>query len=73
MFVVKMAHPSTYSTLRRHMEWVVSFKQYLLQPPFPRDILSKARALGIKIAVYREPPNYLINLLNNAYNVITKL
>jgi len=38
-----------------------------LKPPFPREVLEKARSLGIPIAVYKDPPEYLIKLLNEAY------
>ena len=67
MLITRVAHPSTYVTLSKHGGWVISFKQYFLKPPFPREVLEKARSLGIPVAVYKDPPEYLIKLLDEAY------
>ena len=70
LLISRMAHPMTFDVLKRLGGWVVVFKQQFLKPGFPRDALNFLRQIGIPVAVYRWPPDYLVNkLIKAAQNI----
>jgi len=74
LLVTRQAHPMTFDVVKRLKGWVVIFKQSLLKPGFPREAFDAIRQqVGIPIAVYRWPPDYLIKALIEAAKAIAKL
>lgn len=73
LLVTRQAHPMTFDVIKRLGGWVVVFKQILLQPGFPRDVFNILREqLGIPIAVYNRPPDYLVKALIDASDAMSK-
>jgi excisionase family DNA binding protein len=71
LLVTRQAHPMTFDVLKRLNGWVVVFKQILLKPDFPPEILHRLRTeVGIPIAMYKWPPEYLIKALMDAAKAI---
>ncbi|MHA1834096.1 MAG: MerR family transcriptional regulator [Candidatus Baldrarchaeia archaeon] len=72
VLITRMAHPMSYDVLRNLGGRVISFKQILLKPGFPREYLDSLREMGLPVAVYRWPPDYLITGLMKAAEAITQ-
>jgi len=70
LLITRQAHPLTIDMIRRLGGWTVVFKQILLKPGFPKDKLYALRNLGIKVAVYKWPPDYLVKSLITAADEI---
>ena len=71
LLITRQAHPLTIDMIKRLGGWTVIFKQILLKPGFPRDKLEALRKLGILVAVYRWPPDYLVKRLIEASKAIS--
>jgi hypothetical protein len=69
--VTRQVHPMTFDVIKRLNGLVVVFKQVLLKPGFPKEVLSRLRQeVGILVAVYKWPPDYLVNAFINAAKAI---
>ena len=66
LLVARQVHPMTFDVIRRLGGWTVIFKQSFLKPGFPREKLEALRNIGIPVAVYKWPPDYLIQKLIQA-------
>lgn len=73
LLVVRQAHPMTFDVVRKQNGRVVVFKQIFLKPGFPRETLDALRQMGIPVAVYRWPPDYLVRALKDAAVAVSKL
>jgi excisionase family DNA binding protein len=74
LLVARQAHPMTFDVVSRLKGRVVIFKQILLKPGFPRETLEALRQqIGIPVAVYKWPPDYLIRGLIDAAEAMSKL
>jgi excisionase family DNA binding protein len=74
LLITRQAHPMTFDVIRRLNGWVVVFKQSLLKPGFPRDTFEALRQqVGIPIAIYKWPPDFLIEALIDAAKAMSKL
>ena len=73
LLVTRQAHPMTFDVIKRLNGWVVIFKQILLKPGFPREIFDLLRReVGLPIAIYKWPPDYLIKALIDAAKAISE-
>ena len=72
LLIARQAHPMTFDVLKRLGGWTVIFKQKLLKPGFPEDMLKALRRdLEFPVAVYKWPPDYLIKRLIKAAEAIS--
>jgi|Deesub1362A_J573_1020465.scaffolds.fasta_scaffold00845_5 excisionase family DNA binding protein len=72
LLVARMVHPMTFDVIKNLGGYVLIFKQMFIKPGFPRDKFEEIRKLKIPIAIYRYPPDFLINKFQKAAKYIVQ-
>ena len=65
VIIARTLHPSTFKDLKDNKGFAIMFKRYFKPHPFPPDKFNQILSMGIPIAVYTRPPDFLIKRIDS--------